>query len=238
MADELRLICIDSEAPPLFHRARDGIRKGYEPDAAALVADVLRRPLTWVFRPWAEMIPAVRAHEGDAIWCGQGITPARQALVDFTRPYAVFDESVMVAAGDDQIHAAGDLRGRRVAAIAGSTNLALAETFDGAILVRYDGSSDDVFGEMVGALRAGEVDAVVEDDVALVPLAAETDLRIAFAVRTRNRWGVAVAKDRPELRAELDGELAAAIADGRLKAAWQRWMPELEFPLPFAGGAQ
>src|SRR5215472_4947449 len=143
--DALRVICIDSEAPPLFQRSRDGVREGYEPDAAALVADVLGRPLEWVFTPWAEMIPTVRAGGGDAIWCGQGITESRQELVDFTRPYAVFDESVIVAAGrGDEIRTAGDLRGRRVAAIAGSTNMALAETFDGAVLVPFDGSSDDV----------------------------------------------------------------------------------------------
>lgn len=230
MADELRLICIDSEAPPLFHRAYDGVREGYEPDAAALVSEVLDRPVRWVFKSWAEMIPAVRAHDGDAIWCGQGMTPARQALVDFTRPYAVFDESVIVAAGEEQIGSAADLRGRRVAAIAGSSNMALAETFDGAILVPYDGSSDDVFEEMINALRDGLLDAVVEDDVALVPLAAADDLRIAFAVPTRIRWGVAVAKDRPETLEQLDRALAAVIADRRLEAAWRKWMPGLEYP--------
>lgn len=231
IVEPLRLICIDAEAPPLFHRSHDGVREGYEPDAAGLVAEALGRPLRWVFTPWAEMIPALRAGRGDAIWCGQGITEARRTMVDFTRPYAVFDESVIVRAVGDRIISADGLGGRRVAAIAGSTNMALAETFDGAILVPYDGSSDDVFGEMIGALRAGEVDAVVEDDVALVLLAAEEDLRIAFTVPTRNRWGVAIAKDRRDMLAALDGALAVLIADGRLQDAWRRWMGELSFPL-------
>ena len=53
---------------------------------------------------------------------------------------------------------------------------------------------------------------------------------IAFTVATRNAWGLAVAKDRPQLRDELDGALAAIIADGRLEAAWMQWMPELAYP--------
>jgi polar amino acid transport system substrate-binding protein len=88
-----------------------------------------------------------------------------------------------------------------------------------------------VFGEMIEALRAGAVDAVVDDDVALVPVAGAEDLTIAFTVATRNAWGVAVAKSRPQLRAAVDGALAQVIADGRLAAAWNRWMPTLAWPL-------
>jgi ABC-type amino acid transport substrate-binding protein len=163
------------------------------------------------------------------VLCGQGITAARLQLVDFTRPYAVFDESVLVRAESD-IAAAGDLRGRRVGAIAGSTNMALADTFVGAQPVSFSGDSDDVFGEMVAALRAGDVDAVVDDDVALVPLAGEHDLAIGFTVATRNRWGIAVSKANVALRAQLDTALERAAGDGGLEAAWTRWMPTLRYP--------
>lgn len=230
MTDELRLICIDADALPLFGRARDGVRAGYEPAAATLVAQRLDRTVRWVFRPWGEMVDALNADEGDAIWCGQGITDARRARVDFTRPYAVFDESVLVRAGAG-VRGPDDLRGRRVAAIAGSTNMALAETFDGAVLVPFAGDTDDVFGDMLAALRAGDVDAVVDDDVVILPLADDPAFEVAFTVPTRNAWGVAVAKHRPAWRDELDAALGAVIADGRLEAAWHRWMPALPYPL-------
>ena len=86
-------------------------------------------------------------------------------------------------------------------------------------------------GDMVAALRAGEVDAVVDDDVALVPLGDEPDLEVAFTVATRNRWGVAVAKGNQTMRGELDAALGAAIADGSLERVWTQWMPSLRFPL-------
>jgi polar amino acid transport system substrate-binding protein len=234
VSDEpLRLVCIDADAMPLFGKSRDGVREGYEPAAAALVADSLGRPLEWVFKPWVEMIPAVDAGEGDAIWCGQGMTDERRARVDFTRPYAVFDESLLVRAGSG-IGSPDDLAGKRIGAIAGSTNMALTETFEGAEPVPFGGESDDVFGEMIDALRAGDVDGVVDDDVAFLVLADDPELEIAFTVQTRNEWGVAVSKDRPEMRDTLDRSLADAIADGRLEACWRRWLPGLEYP--FSGG--
>jgi len=227
----LRLVCVDLPAPPLFHKAdADGARRGYEPSAAETVAAKLGRPVQWVITTWSDMIPAVREGRGDAIWCGQGITTQRAAVVDFTRPYAVFDESVLVLA-DSPVRGPEDLDRLRVAAIAGSTNIALAQTFPGARIVAFDGATADVMGDMVAALRAGEVDAVVDDDVALVPLGDEPDLEVAFTVATRNRWGVAVAKGNQTLRGELDAALGAAIADGSLERVWTQWMPSLRFPL-------
>ena len=228
-AEPLRLVCIDADAMPLFGKSRGGVREGYEPAAAALVAESLGRRLEWVFKPWVEMVPAVHAGEGDAIWCGQGITAERRRLVDFTRPYAVFDESLLVRAGTG-MNSPAALAGKRIGAIAGSTNMALAETFDGAALVPFGGESDDVFGEMIEALRAGDVDGIVDDDVAFLALADDPDFEIAFTVPTRNEWGVAVPKTSPEARDELDRTLAVVIRDGRLAACWERWLPGLAYP--------
>jgi polar amino acid transport system substrate-binding protein len=231
-AEPLRLVCIDADAMPLFGKSRGGVREGYEPAAAALVAEALDRPLEWVFKPWIEMFDAVDAGEGDAIWCGQGNTTERRRRVDFTRPYAVFDESLLVRAGSG-IDSPAELAGKRIGAIAGSTNMALAETFERAELVPFGGESDDVFGEMIDALRTGEVHGVVDDDVAFLALAEDPELEIAFTVRTRNEWGVAVSKTRPEMREALDDALGEVIYDGRLAACWERWLPQL--PYPFDG---
>ena len=227
----LRLACIDSEALPLFAKSPNGIdRSGYEPDAAVAIAARIGARVEWVMLPWEEMIPAVRRGDADAVWCGQGETAERAALVDFTRPYAVFNESLVVRA-DDPARSAAELAGYRIGAIAHSTNMKLAETFPGVELVSF-GASDDVFGDMIEATRSGSIDGFVDDDVVMVPLAAEDpDFVEAFTVQTGNRWGVGVAPGNEALRAELNAALEAAVADGELERIWQRWMPLLPFPL-------
>jgi polar amino acid transport system substrate-binding protein len=229
----LRLACIDADAPPLFspYAPETRSRDGFEPAVAALLGAELGRPVEWVLVPWQQMIPQVQAGGADAVLCGQGITASRQAQVDFTRPYAVFHEGVLVRRGSG-IATAADLAGRKVAAIEGSTNMALAETFAGATPVAFGaGGSDDVYADMLAALESGAVDAVVDDDVVFVPL-GESDPRfeLAFTVRTGNRWGIGVAKDRGDLLAELDGALARVIADGRHRAVWERLLPTLDYP--------
>ncbi|MFD2674481.1 substrate-binding periplasmic protein [Gulosibacter bifidus] len=228
--ESLRLACIDSAAEPLFGLSPDGgaTRPGYEPEAAALVAAKLGRDIEWVILPWEDMIPAVQRGDADAVWCGQGIIPSRQEQVAFTRPYAVFNESVLVRAGDPA-RSPEDLAGYRVAAIEASANMRLAETFPGVQVVPF-GASDDVFGDMIAAVRDGSVDAMVDDDVVTVPLGDEPEFDIAFTAPTENPWGIGVAKTNPELLAQLDAALADVIDSGELQEVWGRWMPDLPYP--------
>ncbi len=226
----LTLGCADLDALPLFGKAdADGQREGYEPAAAAIVAEALGLELRWSFLTWADFYPAIHEGRVDGVWCGQGITAHRRALADFTRPYAIFDESLVVRA-DNPASAPDTLAGQRIGAIAESTNMACAETFPGVELVAFPGTAD-VLGDMIRALRAGEIDGFVDDDVVMVPLDAEPDLRLAFTLPTGNRWGVAVKHGNDALRTAIDAALEAAIADGRLGAAWAATIPWLPFPL-------
>ena len=113
-------------------------------------------------------------------------------------------------------------------AIAGSTNMALAETFEGAQCVPFDGVTDDVFGDMLRALQIGEVDAVVDDDVAFLGIERTyPDIRVAFTVATRNPWGCALRLGDEELKGGLD--------DGSRRRTCPRsggsWLPSLAYPL-------
>ncbi len=231
MTDKLRLACLDAEAPPLFTLwTPENGRDGYEPGVAAALGAELGREIEWVRVPWVDMIPAVQRGDADAVLCGQGITAERQAQVDFTRPYAIFHEGVLIRRGDD-IHSAADLVGRKVAAIENSTNMALAQTFTGAEPVAFGAGSDDVYADMLAALLAKDVDAVVDDDVVFVPLGAtHPDYELAFTVQTANRWGIAVSKDRPDTLAEIDGALGRLIDSGRLQQVWAQHLPTLDYP--------
>lgn len=227
----LRLACLDAEAPPLFSlwHPETG-RTGYEPGVAQALGDELDREIEWVRVPWVDMIPAVQRGDADAVLCGQGITAERQAQVDFTRPYAIFHEGVLIRRGDD-IHEPADLVGRKVAAIENSTNMTLALTFTGAEPIAFGAGSEDVYADMLAALLGGAVDAVVDDDVVFVPLGAtHPDYELAFTVQTANKWGIAVSKDRPDTLAEIDGALGRLVKTGRLQQVWTQHLPTLDYP--------
>lgn len=227
----LRLACAELDARPLFWTDPDRSRHGFEPDAAAAVADAAGYDLEWVFLQWKDFLPSVADGTVDGVWCGMGIIPERLEVADFTDPYTVFNESV-VTRRDCTASAPDELVGLRVGAIADSANMRLARTFPGVELVPFDGATDDVFGDMIAAVRSGDIDAFVDDDVVMVPLGEEPELRLAFTVETRNPWGMAVRKGNDPLRLAINGALDEVKGNGRLRTIWESWLPR-ELPYPF-----
>jgi polar amino acid transport system substrate-binding protein len=235
-AGRLTLLCADLDARPLFWTGTDGGRHGFEPAVADAVAARIGLETCWQFRRWADLEPALETGAADAIWCGCAITPERAARILFSRPYAIFHESVLVRRGAG-ITATDDLRGKRVGAIAASTNMRLAERWPGCERIGFDGNSDDVFADMVGALRRGDIDALVDDEPAFGGLLADGEFEIAFTVQTGNRWAAALPPGAGALKAALDDALAAVIDDGELRDIWNRWLEPIEYPDGFARAA-
>lgn len=225
----LRVVCADLPAPPLFWRDDSGQRLGYETEVAREIAKRLGKQCEFVYVNWLDFYPTLEAGKADLLLCGQGISEYRKTLADFTVPYAIFDEAVMVLR-DSTVASPADLRGRKVGAIANSVNMALAQTFEGAITVAFAGDSGDVLGDMIQSLRNQEIDAFVDDDVALVPLAAEPDLKIGFMHPSHNAWGAAVKKGNDALRHDVDQALNAMKADGSLQRIWQEEIKILPYP--------
>jgi len=228
-AGALTLCCADMDARPLFWTLAGGGRDGYEPRVAGLVAERLGLDPVWEFRRWDRFQPALEANQVDAIWCGSAITAERRRVFSYSRPYAAFDEGVLVAESSS-IRWADDLVGRTIGAIAGSTNMRLAETLGAGRLVPFDGSSDDVFAEMLDAVASGKIDAMVDDMPAFGGVLERGGFRLAHVAPTQNAWGAACRLGDDETVSAIDRGLAAAIADGAVEHEWRRWFPSIPIP--------
>ncbi|MFC9553683.1 ABC transporter substrate-binding protein [Rhodococcus sp. NPDC056960] len=225
----LVLCSTDIAAPPMTSVV-DGVRLGFEPDLGRALANHLGLELQWVdVRRWADFVPTLTELRCDAILCNQAITPDRQKVVDFTIPYGRFNEGVVVRT-DSPINSAADLVGRKVGAITGTTNIALAASFAGAEVIEF-GASDDAFHEMADAAVDGTIDAFVDDEIVLPTLEATGTLRVAFIAPTRNPYGVAVRKESAALRTALNGAIQHLIADGTLLEIWHDNFPGKAFRL-------
>lgn len=84
---------------------------------------------------------------------------------------------------------------------------------------------------MLAALRAGEIDALIDDELVLV-VAAEADpgLKLAFSLPTRVPFAIGVPQGRRELLQNLEQALASLTTDGTLARLWAEWIPQCSFP--------
>lgn len=228
----LNIVASDFDARPMSYLNEAGYRTGYEPELARIVCDRLNLKPIWHNLPmeaFYSSLESTQNNQYDVVWFNQAITPARQTLVSFTQPYGLFDEAVLVKQSSP-VSTPEDLSGQRVGGLADSTNIALVEGFPNAQAVPYPGS-DKVLPEMLAALRAGEIDALIDDELVLVVAAEEdTDLRVAFTLPTRAPFAVGVSKSRPKLLKKLQDTLSELEADGTLAALWAQWIPWKSFP--------
>ncbi|MGF1513550.1 MAG: substrate-binding periplasmic protein [Elainellaceae cyanobacterium] len=224
----LHIAASDFDARPMSYLT-EGLRSGYEPELARTLCDRLQLVPVWHNLPMAEFYTCLETGRYDVVWFNQAATPERQKVVTFTRPYGLFDEAVLVKQGSG-ITSPEDLRGKRVGGLADSTNIALVDGFPEAIAVPYPGS-DKVLPEMLEALRNGEIDALIDDELVLLVAAEEDpDLKLAFTLPTRVPFAIAVSLDKPELLAALDGAIAAVLADGTMELLWNQWISWKPFP--------
>ena len=225
----LNIVASDFDARPMSYVTNDGYRTGYEPELARLICQQLNLTPVWHNLPMADFYTCLGTGQYDVVWFNQAITPERQQRVTFTRPYGLFDEAVLVK-HISPIASPADLAGKRVGGLADSTNIALVKEFPGAEAVPHPGS-DKVLPEMLMALRAEEIDALIDDELVLLVAAAEDpSLRLAFSLPTQVPFAVGVSKERQALLTALDNALSTLIADGTVAQLWAKWIPWKPFP--------
>ena len=214
----LKFICADLDARPLFW-TEDNKRFGFEPEVAQAIAREMGEELQWVFLKWVDFSTYLLSDKADAIMCGSAITPEREKQFLYSKPYAYFNESVLIRS-EDHFEKPEDFQGKILGAIHESTNMALAQQWKGCQYRAFDGTSDNVFKEMIDALSNGEIDGVVDDEPAFGGTIQDPKFKIAFTVETKNPWGIAMQKDNFPLKEKIDHALNKIYQNSMHQEIW------------------
>jgi polar amino acid transport system substrate-binding protein len=189
------------------------------------------------FRPefrtiaWDSMIQGVATGQFDLAVNGITITPERAQVVDFSQPYMVVTQRLLVRIDEnrfDSMPTAAALPEVRIGAQKGNANYAPSEKLVGAARVRaYDG-----FGELIQALISGDVDAVLIDDVGGQGYvgANREKLRMLADGIPGSQLGLVFPKHSPLVEL-FDEALREMEEDGTLEVLNARWFsPKFAMP--------
>lgn len=131
---------------------------GYDIDMAKAIASDLGVKLTVVDTSSANRIPNLQTGKVDAVICNFTRNGERAKQVDFTDPYVVASEALLVKK-DSGIQNAHDLAGKTIATVKGSTNADVLKTLGIDIKTQdYDTSQAAIL-----AVHQGQADAMIED---------------------------------------------------------------------------
>lgn len=158
---------VKTEYPPLGFLDNKGVNKGFDVDIAkALAKELFGNEEAVEFVPVTpeNQIAFLTSGKIDII-VGLGITEERKRKIDFSFPYFISGQSILVR-GDSKITKYQDLAGKQVATIRGSKgDSAIGELIPTAKRMKFEHPS-----EAVQALKEHRVEAFVEDYVSLYNL--------------------------------------------------------------------
>jgi polar amino acid transport system substrate-binding protein len=213
---------IDNGYPPFsFIDEKTNEAIGWDYDATREICKRLNCVPQFEVAAWDGVFPAMAAGEFDMLGDAVTITPERDEIVDFSDPYVVVGQIVLVRV--DETRNAAQLKEDSAAIIStqiGTTNaIAAQKYFDNKEIVTFED-----FGAAVLALMAGDVDAVVMDYIAAQGFMAENEgkMKIGDEIATGDNLAF-VFPPNSDLIAPVNAALAAMRADGTLAELNRKW---------------
>jgi polar amino acid transport system substrate-binding protein len=220
-AGVLRVATFDSNPPFGSVDPKSLSIVGYDVDFAQAIATSLGVKLQITATNPANRIPLIESGKVDLIVADITITPERAKVIDFSIPYFLTGQQLLVPAGSpNNLNAYADAR---IGAVKGTTGEQRLHTrFPKGRVLAYD----DI-PLALAALRNGGVQAITQDSTILVGLLAgapdKDKYEILPAFLSREAIGVGVRKGEPALLGVVNRTLLALENDGQAAKIYDAW---------------
>jgi len=239
--EETLVFCSDQAFPPMeFLKGSEAV--GADIDIGNEVATRIGRTAQFTNVGFDGIIAALQSNLCDAIISGMNNTPERAKQVDFVN-YLFVGQSLVVQAGNPEgITSLETLCGHAAGSQVGSTNLdtlnaaneaCIAAGKEGIDVTGFKADTDGILG-----LKADRIDAYETDSPVAAYYIAQDPESFEFGGPAIDPIpvGIALRKDNPELRDQIQAAIEDMYADGAMMKILEKWQLQ-DFALPEAVGA-
>jgi ABC-type amino acid transport substrate-binding protein len=192
---------------------------GFDIDLMNAIAENIGRTTKYQDTSFDTIFRDLAQGKFEAVASATTITDEREKTVDFTNPYYLSEQAILIKEGSD-IKTIEDLDGASVATQQGTTGQEYVKE-------ETDAGDQRAFPEgpdAVNAVKNGTVEAAVIDyPVAQDAVEKTTGIEISAAIPTEEEYGFVVAQDNEELLEELNEGLAEAMDDGTYEDIYKKW---------------
>jgi polar amino acid transport system substrate-binding protein len=212
-------VATDPTFPPFEFSENDKLA-GFDIELVEALAATAGRRVEWVAIDFKGLIPGLIAHRFDMAASAIYITPERAKVVDFSAPYYTGGLVILTRRDNAAIKGPADLAGRRVSVQVGTKSVGfLRDNFPQVVRVEVEKNE-----AMFDLAASGRVDAAVTGrPAALLFARAHPEMVVLAPPLTSEKYGFALRKDEPELRAAIDAALARAREDGSYAKLVAKW---------------
>jgi polar amino acid transport system substrate-binding protein len=213
----------DTTYPP-HEFIEDGVVKGFDVDVVAEICERINCTPNWVTTAWDGIFAALADGQFDMVVSGVTITDERDKIVDFSDPYIIVQQGVLMRVEDEgatiDAFKSGELR---LASQNGTTNAALGEELVG----RDNLQLFDSFNNAVIAVQNGDVDGVIIDSTSAAAYEQEFagELTVGITGLSSDPLGL-VFQEGDSIQDAFNEGLAMIKDDGTLQKLVVKWWPK------------
>ncbi|MGE0599656.1 MAG: glutamate ABC transporter substrate-binding protein [Dehalococcoidia bacterium] len=182
----------------------------------------------------ANRIPFLQEDKVDIVVATMTINEDRKKQIDFSRPYYLAGQSILVMKDNTTIKSVEDLNGKKVCSVQGSTSEKNVQAkAPQAELLSLTG-----YAACVSSMKDGRVEAVSTDDIILAGFAAADDsLKLVGGQFTQEPYGIGIKQGKDDMVEFVDTLLANWFKDGTWDKIYNKYLGDVE-GLPSAADAR
>ncbi len=210
--------------PPFDTIDDSGAPAGFDIEIGKLIAEKMGMDFFVEDMAFDGLVLALESGKIDMVIAAMTITEARKEKVNFSDPYYVASQKVIVPVGYEGVASLDDLKDKVVAVQEGTTgHILCTETLEmpEAQVVSFRNAADAVL-----ELLAGRVDAVVLDAAPADVFVARSEGKLAIVEGIEMEdefYGIAIAKDNEALLAAANEVLAEIKENGEYEELIAKW---------------
>jgi len=214
-------VAVENAYPPFNSIDDAGEGVGWDYDAVREICKRINCTPEFKQAAWDGIFPAMQAGEYDMLADGVTYTDERAQIVDFSTPYVEVNQYLMVRADETRtVDQMKDEADAKIGTQIGTTNEIAAKAY----FTNKEIQSFEDFGAAVLALKSGDIDGVVIDNLAGTGFMTVEPGVFKFSGQIASGEQLAfVFPPGSELRDKVNEALAAMEADGTLEEINRRW---------------
>ncbi|MCD6284324.1 MAG: basic amino acid ABC transporter substrate-binding protein [Anaerolineae bacterium] len=196
---------------PFEYVDENGNYVGFDIELMEEVAARLDMEIEWQDIAFDGLIGSLQSDKIDAIVAAMSATPEREEQVDFTKPYFIGADAIIVAEGSGiEINRNEDMAGHTVGVQTGTIQEEWIDTNIDAEVSRYERAEQAIMD-----LKSGRIDVVAMDYYAASSFMTQGGLELALKTEfSGEHMAIAVKEGNTELRDQIDAVVAELQAEG------------------------
>jgi len=210
----------DATYPPFeMVNVQSGHPEGFDIDIMNAVCRINGWTPEFIITPFDGIISGLKSGKYDCIVSAMSITPEREAVVSFTRPYYLAGQVVAVPLADTLIKSVDDLEGHKVGVQLGTTGERMAGGLPDVEVFSFDN-----IGAAFIDMENAHLDAVLNDmPTTMEYIRLKGKAKIVGDLLSKEYYGIAVRKEDSELRGRIDSALAVLENNGDYDLIMKKW---------------